>query len=87
MKSKEVALEQIKLAVDWIVGSYDEDIEDGLIKRRPSRALMADEIYEHLMHWTLTEFGIYSEPNIYMRLAGSDFIKANIAQQIAIYKK
>lgn len=86
MKSKEVALQQIILAVDWIVGSYHDDIKEGLIKKKPSRALMADEVYEHIMHWTLTEWGIYSEPNIYLRLAGKDFIMTNIAQQVAAYK-
>lgn len=85
MKSQEVALEQIKLAVDWVVGDYHDMLKDGLIKKIPPKPQMVEEVYECIMNWTLTDLGIDDKATTYLRLAGKDFIMENIKHEVLAY--
>jgi hypothetical protein len=86
MKSQEVALKQIKLAVDWVVGDYQDMVKQGLIKKKPTKNQMIEEVYECIMNWTLTDLSISDKPTTYLRLAGKDFIMENIKHEVLTYQ-
>lgn len=81
---EKIALEQIGYALDWVVGSYRDDMKDGTIKKMPSRVDLIDDVYEQLMHWTHTETGLSSEPTYQVRLAGKDFIISRITEMLKV---
>jgi hypothetical protein len=81
-KNKTLAAQQIELALDWVVGSYKHDREDGIIDTMPTLDELISDVYEQVMNWTHTEFGIHSKPVHQARFAGKDFIMSYITDKI-----
>lgn len=81
---EKVALEQINLAYAWVIGSYEDDIKDGIVEKMPTKRVIANEIYEQVMNWTHTEMGLHSEPVHQARFAGKDFIVSEIGKLVGI---
>jgi hypothetical protein len=43
---------------------------------------LISDVYEQVMNWTHTEFGLYSKPVHQVRFAGKDFIMSYITDKI-----
>lgn len=78
------ALEQIHYAYEWVVGSYQDDVKEGIVDEMPSKETLLFDIYEQVMHWTHTELGLYSEPVHQIRFSGRSFIISNIEALLKI---
>lgn len=81
-KNQRLAVEQIEFALDWVVACYKDDIQEGIIDTMPSLDELISNVYEQVMNWKHTEFGLYSEPVRQVRFAGKDFIMSYLTDKI-----
>ena len=76
---EKIARSNIYHAYNWIVGGYENDVSDGNIEQMPSRAELAEEIYNSALNNSylegmMTVNGARRE----MRFAGEKFCRAYI---------
>lgn len=76
------AKQQVKYAVDWILGGYENDILDGNREEMPSKEVLIDQIYEQVMTCTTYPGTVIYTPLKQIRFAGKKFILDEIEKEL-----
>ena len=76
-KHQKLAAQQVKHAINWIVGGYENSIQDGHMdaSEMPSKEELVDEIYNELMVSSYGPGSCSCHPIEEIKFAGMDFIK------------
>lgn len=84
-KHQRIAANQVKFALEQIVGDYENSISDGHIEYMPSHDELADEIYDGVMNNSYGK-GVchYGHPFDEVRFAGAEFIKNYINNRLVM---
>lgn len=77
-----MALAQVLYATNWIVGGYENSVEDGHIEQVPDYEELFSEIYYEVLHCTNFEGFNGNGPIKEVRFAGTEFIEAHIARRL-----
>ena len=76
-KHQKIAAKQVKYAIDYIVGGYENSIQDGHMEQNdmPSKEQLVDEIYDEMMNCTFGPGSCRNHPTEEVKFAGTEFIK------------
>jgi len=80
--NQQTAFTQVVHASNWIVGGYENSIQDGELDVMPSRAQLIDEIYWTVTHCFCQEGMIASMEVPEVRFAGKKFIMERIEKRL-----
>lgn len=81
-RHQRMALVQVLCATNWVVGGYENSVEDGHIEQVPDYEELFSEIYYEVLHCTNFEGFNGNGPIKEVRFAGVDFIEAHIARKL-----
>ena len=81
--NQRVAYGQVVAATNWVVGGYENAVEDGHMEKVPTHQELAEEIYQTVMTCTTLDGGQIMYPAKEIRFAGEKWIRERIEKRLA----